>query len=758
MDNIQQALHNLSQTLGSQDRHQAVSFAEFLRQLAAHPDRVLRSVIQVFHDMILAHVGEGVDEYPGDPESIRFVRYDSSALFVTGADHPFFADRIFANRLFKHIEALRHGAQQNRVYIFEGPPGCGKSTFLNNLLWKFEAYANTAEGGRFEAVWRLSRRTLAPGGELGALFRSGRRPAGGPVGEDAELGGMWRAVDDWIEIPCPSHDNPILLVPKALRRNFLDDVLPNDAFKWKLFNEKEYEWVFRESPCTICASLFEALLERLESPQKVFETLYARRYHFNRRVGEGITVYNPGDRPLERNVLTNPMLQGRLDDLLQDSNRVRYLFSQYARTNNGIYALMDIKSHNTDRLLELHNIISEGVHKVEDIEESVHSLFLALMNPEDKSNIEGIQSFSDRIVYIKIPYVLDFQTEVEIYRNIFGRLIGDRFLPRVLDNFARVIVSTRLQAKSEALLEWVGDPKKYALYCDENLHLLKMEIYTGHIPTWLSEEDRKGFTAARRRRIIAESEAEGERGLSGRDAIKIFNDFYASQARDDRLINMAMLYRFFTTVRKDLAGQVPGGFLDSLLRMYDYAVLQEVKESLYYYNEAQIARDIQNYLFAVNFESGSVQTCKFTGDRLELTPEFFAAIEKRLLGPAAGERARLQFRAETQREYAARTLTQEMRLEGKPLPETELFRALYERYTRNLKERALDPFLENDNFRNAIKDAGSDAFRTYDQRIRDDVTFLLDNLAAKFQYSPLGAKEVCIYVIDNDLAKKFGQK
>ncbi len=81
--------------------------------------------------------------------------------------------------------------------------------------------------------------------------------------------------------------------------------------------------------------------------------------------------------------MSNEMLQHRLDSLLKDSNRVRYIFSNYARTNNGIYALMDIKSHNKDRLIELHNIISEGIHKVEHIEENVDSLFLAVMNPED---------------------------------------------------------------------------------------------------------------------------------------------------------------------------------------------------------------------------------------------------------------------------------------------------------------------------------------------------------------------------------------
>jgi hypothetical protein len=38
---------------------------------------------------------------------------------------------------------------------------------------------------------------------------------------------------------------------------------------------------------------------------------------------------------------------------------------------------------------------------------------------------------------------------------------------------------------------------------------------------------------------------------------------------------------------------------------------------------------------------------------------------------------------------------------------------------------------------------------------RDDVTFLMNNLCRNFAYSRQGAKEVCIYVIDNDLAIKF---
>ena len=775
MENIRLALQHLDKLISEQGHHAPITFEDFIKIMTVRPSRMLRNVFQVFHDMMTTYVGEGVDEYPDDPESINFVNYDCTRLFVEGADHPFFADRLFANRLINQVDALKRGAQQNKIYIFDGPPGCGKSTFLNNLLKKFEEYTNTEEGFRYETVWRLVSKDLGGFAEpesmpvmdrmLHLFSRSSQAVPDFSCESDdsceqqekkiSDGDASWHLSEEFVEVPCPSHDHPILMIPKNYRRGFLDDLFQNDEFKWNLFTEKEYEWVFHDTPCTICSSLYEALLNKLKSPTRVFEMIYARPYPFNRRLGEGITVFNPGDRPIRQNVLTNPMLQARINSLLKDSNQVRYIYSQYAKANNGIYALMDIKSHNIERLIELHNIISEAVHKVEDLEENVNSLFIALMNPEDKKNIEDFQSFSDRIAYINIPYVLDLQTEVNIYRNIFGKHIDECFLPRVLHNFARVIISSRLKTRSDALLEWIGSPEKYRLFCDDNLQLLKMEIYTGYIPPWLTEEDRKRFTAHRRRKIIAESEFEGIIGFSGRDAIKIFNEFYSTCKKEDSLINMNALYNYFTNVRKDLAKSIPSGFLDALIHMYNYTVLQEVKESLYYFNEEQISKDIQNYMFAVNFELDTTEICKYTGERIEITEDFFRSIENHLLGAKTVLARRQSFRKDVQKEYTSRTLTQEILMEGKSITKTALFEALHERYVFNLKEKALDPFMDKKNFRMAIKDYEGDDFKTYDKRIRNDVTFLITNLCSKYRYTQQGAKEVCIYVIDNELPKKF---
>jgi len=66
----------------------------------------------------------------------------------------------------------------------------------------------------------------------------------------------------------------------------------------------------------------------------------------------------------------------------------------------------------------------------------------------------------------------------------------------------------------------------------------------------------------------------------------------------------------------------------------------------------------------------------------------------------------------------------------------------------------LDPFLDNENFRRAIKDYDKENFKTYDKKIKNDVTFMINNICKKYNYTKQGAKEICIYVIDNELAQK----
>ena len=146
--------------------------------------------------------------------------------------------------------------------------------------------------------------------------------------------------------------------------------------------------------------------------------------------------------------------------------------------------------------------------------------------------------------------------------------------------------------------------------------------------------------------------------------------------------------------------------------------------------------------------------CLFTGEKLEITEELFSRIESRLLADQSDAEP---FRRDVQKTYTTTTLSQEMMHEGMSIVETALFENLFQKYVYNLKEKVLEPFLKNENFRMAVRDFDTEEFKTYDQKIGDDVTFMIENLQSKYGYTRQGAKAVCLYVVDNDIAKKFAE-
>jgi predicted Ser/Thr protein kinase len=737
-----EALINLSSNMRDAETHDIVHFNDFMYQASNEPELVFRDIFQYFHDMVHHYVPEGIDEYGENEDSIGFMHYNFHKLFVENAEDPFFADRLFANRLMNLVKEFKKGIQNNHIYLFEGPPGSGKSTFLNNLLNKLETFNKTREGAMFRTVWRLDLRKL--GGYSTTPLSDEQNGNNG----DSKGNGSRKI----LEITCPSNDHPILHIPKNYRERFLEELIPDKEFKKHLFESKEYRWVLKENPCSICSSLYNRLLEIQCDPLEVYNMLYVRRSGFDRQFGKGISVFNPGDE-LFKKPITDPTLQNLINSLLK-TDEVRYIYSHLANTNNGVYALMDIKENNIQRLTDLHGIISDGVHKVELVEERIRSFFAGLINPEDKKHFEDIKSFQDRIIHINIPYILDYSTEVAIYKNKIGQDIDKLFLPRILENFAKIIISSRMERESSTLSRWIKDPSKYDKYLDDNHLLLKMELYKGIIPSWLSEEDVRNFTRDVRKDLIEESEKEGIYGISGRQSLSIFSAFLDKFAFDGKLVTMDMLKQYFLSDDR-FESEISEEFIESLEDMYDFNVLQEVKESVYYFSEKQISREILNYLFAINFELGATERCEYTGDVIEVSEDYFKNFEAFFLGALSSPEERIAFRKEVHNEYITNTLSFEIKVEKKEIRYTKQFRNLFEKYTRNLKENALRAYSDNNNFRLAIKDLNTAAFNNYDGTIRQTVTRMINTLVKKFGYTTEGARQVSLYVMDKKLDKKY---
>lgn len=735
-DNGNDVLSAFNHEIVKTKKEELISFRIFQDMLRKDPASILRDVFVVVHDMVGFFVGEGKDKYPKDQETIGYLHYDFSRLTISGADTPFFIDTMFANNFMNDfVGLLTRGDQQNRVYILIGPSGCGKSTFFNNFVKKFQEYTRMDEGRMYETVWVL------------------------------------RDEKDTIEVPCPSHDHPILMIPPEYRKAALNKLLKEHEFMFLLSSAKEYEWVFKRECCAVCSSVFKALLKKEKGNiEKVWGALHARPYRFDRRLSQGISIFNPNDRDPEsekEEFSPNKILQERLGNFFGDSNAVKYSHTGFAGTNNGLYVLMDIKGRNIKRFTALHNVVSEGICKtVEGVEENVRTLFVCVANPEDmkEKSIKAMKSMDDRVSFCSFTYLTELLVQRQVYESAFGSDINEFFFPGVLDIFARIVMTTRMKHESEVLNDWIGK-EILAAYsakgcCDIYGIILRQEISAGNMPEWISEEDVKKFKYKLRRRMIGElgEYAKKRQGISERESIKLFGRLWGPFSKKGKKIKMADVVKFFkseikaTRVKKEL---LPSNFLVNMYDHYKASVVRQMEKSLFDYNEDHIKKDVQNYLHACTVPKvGVTTTCHYTGEKIEATKDFFHDLETRFLGAKASG-AFEGFREKIAKKYVE-VLHQEINVHGKKITETQLFNKLFRLYKDNLKKRVFDPFIKNENFGRALKCFGTDDFKTFDKRIKRSVELLIGNMCKRYGYDEGTAKEICSTAVDEKWISDFG--
>lgn len=711
-------------------RNDEMTLEEYFELVRENPKKYLRSIKQTVSDAVLSKIKVEKDD-GNDPESIGFYKIDYSQIFPN-----FMPDTIFANRFRQKMEGMKIGSTQNKIMIFRGPSGCGKSTFLDDLLSSTENYINSEEGARYEIVWNITKNDK----------------------------------DGTIQIPCPSHDHPIMIIPQDIRVEFIDALLENTEDKYHIISDKEYEWIFTEKACTICESCFHELAKIFGSVEEMLKNVKVRKVVFNRRTGNGITVFGPGDEPLKQFIIGNETLQKHINEYFKDSAKVHYIYSPFAKTNNGIYILTDVKDYNVSRMRKLHNIVSEAVIKAGDKEESVNSLFICIVNHEDLDSINDLKSFWDRVEIIDITYVTDPKVEMQIYKDAFGHDIERLFLPRVFENFAKIIVATRLDTTSEAIKRWLNkDLKRYSKYTDPNGLLIKMDIYSSSIPSWVSEEDIKKLTREIRLAIIKESELDGTSGISGRESVKLFKELMNKHQKSEKPISMEDLSMFFVDLRikknkkindekdgeakKKIVKSIPEkSFFDTLQEIYDHSVAEEIKLALYEYNEEQINNDILTYLHAINMDMGTEEKCPWTGEKISANSDFFSIMEKKLFG-----NMNANIRSNLQKEYIQKTLQEVVHKKtdqekSEIIKKSPQFKRLKDQYISRLKETSVSSLKDNDNFRNAIADyRDKEKFKTYDKKIKYNVELLLKVLQEKYKYTEEGAISVSIYALDSAL-------
>ncbi len=749
MTRIEHAIEGLDHRI-DQEMPATIPFRDFAGLIARDPRRNLRGIFQYFEDMIL-HFAKPLPER--ELRSLRNLTdnvYDPDSLFVHGIDQPFFTDHFFMEDVLRLAHGLAQG-QQNRFYLLAGDPGSGKSRLVNALLTRFEQYSRSADGTRYETVWRLE-------------------DDKGPF-----------------EVPCPHHDNPILIIPKERRREFLRDLLDDPKEIERLSANSGYSWLWTREACPVCDSIATSLRHR-DGFKNVLETLHAQPYVFNRKVGQGLSVYNPGDAVSIDEVIRDQELERRINAHFSGSAQIPYYHSRLAKTNDGVLVIMDVQGDNVGRLRKLHSIISDEVHRTIDLEERTSSLFLVTVNPNDERRKEGNivgpvqdpttrlagagekpaadsegtrflseKSFIDRGRRVTVPYLLDYRRELSLYRSQFGeKTLRHGLLPGILGAFAKAIVSTRISnQKSEAVAEALAESKDaYGQYSDPNYVLLRLELFAGVIPDWLAEQDRKRFTKETLKRIRTEFPHDGRRGVSGRDANEHLSRLLGER---DRIVErnptdrMGMI-RLASFIEDHLLGKgdadlVKPEFLTALRRTYHYDILQQINRSLFQLNLQSIDEEVDDYLFRLSMQDGQVERSPFTGREIIASETEIAKVEDRIGTPPAH---REQYREGLRRDLATLhlevgTLTREL------LHQQPVFSRVRDAYIANVRSNTLRAHQNPQSLRDAVREYGTDGFRSYPESVQSDARRLLVLMRRAHQYTLPGAKQIVLYVIDNKL-------
>ncbi|WP_018112105.1 PrkA family serine protein kinase [Thermus igniterrae] len=424
------------------------SFADYLRLLKEDP-RPLRTSFQRVHDMILA---QGVEEYTLFREKLLHYRFFDDP-FEGGKDAIFGLDKPLM-RLVATLKAAAHRlGPERRILLLHGPVGSAKSTIARLLKKGLEAYSRTEEGRLYTFYWKTEE---------------------GPL-------------------PCPMHEEPLHLLPKELREEFLAELRAlHPAYPYPLEVEGDL--------CPVCRfQMREALARHGGDLAAVLEEeIVVKRLVLSEKDRVGIGTFQPKDeKNQDATELTGDINYRKVAIYGSDSDPRAFNFDgELNIANRGLVEFIEILKLDVAFLYDL--LTASQEHKIKSkkfAQTDIDEIVLGHTNEPEYRKLQAneyMEALRDRTIKIDVPYILRVSDEVKIYQRDFAKVRGKHIAPHTLEMAATWAVLTRLEP-----------PKRAGLTL-----MQKLKLYDGRLlPGWTEEAVRE---------LMAETKREGLEGISPR--------------------------------------------------------------------------------------------------------------------------------------------------------------------------------------------------------------------------------------------------
>ncbi len=453
----QQEVLSLLDQYASETAYQALhwegSMADYLEIVSDHPE-VLRDAFQRVYDLITSY---GTEEYYENKE--KLIRYKFFADPDNGGADAVFGLETPLMRLVNIFKsASKHYGTERRILLLHGPVGSAKSTVVRLLKKGLEAYSQKPEGSMYTFSWHFN------------------DPDRGEVAE-----------------PCPMHEEPLHLLPRAVRADLLNRLSMGSNGSLKNMLDADL--------CPSCRFYYRNFMQKYQGNlKKVFEHVKVRRLILSEQDRIGIGTFQPKDEKNQDSTeLTGDINYRKIAVYGSDSDPRAFNFDgEFNVANRGLVEFVEVLKLDVAFLYDLLCASQEHMIKPKKFPQTrIDEVIIGHTNePEYRKlqNNEFMEALRDRTVKIDVPYITRLSDEVKIYEKDYrpDLVQGKHIAPHTLEMAAMWAVLTRLK-----------EPKK------ANLALLqKLKLYNG--------KTLPGFTEENIKELKDEADREGMEGISPR--------------------------------------------------------------------------------------------------------------------------------------------------------------------------------------------------------------------------------------------------
>lgn len=399
---------------------------------------------------------------------------------------------------------------------------------------------------------------------------------------------------------CPMHEDPLHLIPKHLRAEF------SEALGVKIEGDL----------CPICKHRL------VHDYHGEYEKFKIDTTSFSIRSRKGVGVVPPVDpNNQDTSILTGSVNISKMDMYPEDDPRIFSLNGAFNVGNRGMIEFIEVFKNDVEYL---HTIITATQEK------SIPSpgkgsmiyfdgVILAHSNESEWNRFKSDhtnEAILDRIVKIEVPYCMELNEEVKIYKKILGKSnFKAHIAPHTIETAAKFAILTRLKPSNKVDT------------------LTKLKIYNGE------EIVEKGTTKKIDITELKEEVAgleEGMSGISTRFIVKAIDN--ALSVSESHCINpLSIMENIIKSVKdldiaEDEKKKYLGFIQDSIRKEYNTILEKEVTKAFINSFREQAESLFNNYLDnAEAFVNKTKLKDKSTGEELNPDERFMRSIEEQIV-------------------------------------------------------------------------------------------------------------------------------